>query len=269
MRGKRKNGTDHTARKDGVIFAVHTDKKTSGVGIVCSVLFWLLVWEGVSRALNSTLLLVSPLAVVRRLVELAGTGPFWVNIGTSMLRIFRGYLLGAAAGCLCGVLCACSGAARALFDPVLAVIKATPVTSLVILALVWIKSYNLSIFICFLMVFPIFTESVRQGLQAADRELLEVAYVFRFSLWKKIRLIYLPSLRPQLITALSTSIGFAWKAGIAGEVFARPKLGIGSRLFDSKVYLETTDVFVWTLVIVLISMVIEKLIRHLLSRRTR
>ena len=102
-----------------------------------------------------------------------------------------------------------------------------------------------------------------------DRELLELAFVFRFPAWKKAKLVYLPAVRPQIVTALSTSIGFAWKAGIAGEVFARPTLGVGSRLYDAKVYLETPDLFCWTLVIILLSMAIEKLVLLLLRRGSR
>lgn len=254
-----------TSAGDGGVFVVHKGGKASKTGILLSILFWLLVWEIAARTLNSSLLLVSPLAVLRRLIELAGIYPFWQNIGISLIRIAKGYLLGAVCGIFCGILSAFSPAARTLFSPLLSVIKATPVTSLVILALVWIKSYNLSIFICFLMVFPILTEAVRQGIEDADVELLEMAYVFRLSPMRKLRFIYFPSIHPHLITALSTSIGFAWKAGIAGEVFARPKLGIGSRLFDSKVYLETADIFCWTLVIVLLSMIIEKVVLWLLK----
>ena len=279
MRGKKTGGTPilqnirkrirHTAPcapGDGVVFSVRTGKKPSGVKVFRSVLFWLVIWEAAARALDSALLLVSPLAVCKRFTELLPTGGFWQNVAVSLWRIGLGYLIGAGCGILCGVLCAFSPAASALFSPLLSVVKATPVTSLVILALVWIKSYNLSVFICFLMVFPILTEAVREGIADASRELLELAFVFRFPVWKKVKLIYLPAIRPLLISALSTSIGFAWKAGIAGEAFARPRLGVGSRLYDAKVYLETPDLFCWTLTIILLSMAIEKLVLLLLRR---
>ena len=252
-----------------MVFSVRTGNKPGKLAILLSVLLWLTVWELTARALDSTLLLVSPVTVLVRLAELIRTGEFWSNVFTSLWRIGAGYLLGAGCGILCGVLCAFFPAAAALFSPLLSVVKATPVTSLVILALVWIKSYNLSIFICFLMVFPILTEAVREGILDADRELLELAFVFRFPAWKRLKLIYLPSIRPQMISALSTSIGFAWKAGIAGEVFARPTLGVGSRLYDAKVYLETPDLFCWTLLIILLSMAIEKLVLLLLRRGGR
>lgn len=263
------NRTAPCAPGDGVVFSVRTGKKPGKLSVLLSVLFWLAVWELTARALDSALLLVSPVTVLLRLAELIRTGEFWSNVFTSLWRIGAGYLLGAGCGILCGVLCAFFPAAAALFSPLLSVIKATPVTSLVILALVWIKSYNLSIFICFLMVFPILTEAVKEGILSADRELLELALVFRFPAWKKAKLVYLPAVRPQIVTALSTSIGFAWKAGIAGEVFARPTLGVGSRLYDAKVYLETPDLFCWTLLIILLSMAIEKLVLLLLRRGSR
>ena len=49
-------------------------------------------------------------------------------------------------------------------------------------------------------------------------------------------------------------------AGIAAEVLSTPQLGIGTELYFSKTYLETSDLFAWTLVVILLSMMIEKLL---------
>ena len=45
-----------------------------------------------------------------------------------------------------------------------------------------------------------------------------------------------------------------------------PKYGIGTALHDSKVYLETTDLFAWTVVIIIISMILEKLLVRLIGK---
>ena len=131
-------------------------------------------------------------------------------------------------------------------------------TSFVILALVWIKSRNLSIFIAFLVVFPQIYMSVFTGIKNADPQLLEVAKVYRFSRMKTLKLCYLPAVRPLFKAAVSTAVGFAWKAGVAGEVLALPRIGIGTMLRDAKVYLETLDVFCWTAVTILLSLLVEK-----------
>ena len=52
----------------------------------------------------------------------------------------------------------------------------------------------------------------------------------------------------------------AWKAGIAAEVLAVPKLAIGTEIYFSKLWFETSTLFAWTVVIIILSYVIEKLL---------
>ncbi len=143
-------------------------------------------------------------------------------------------------------------------------IKSTPVASFVILALVWIKGENLSTFIAFLMVLPVIWQSVHTGLGSADPELLEMARVYRFSRGKKLRYLYLPAALPYLISAMRVGLGFSWKSGIAGEVIAIPSQAIGTQLYNAKIYLDMPGLFAWTIVIILLSAAIERVVLFLL-----
>lgn len=89
-----------------------------------------------------------------------------------------------------------------------------------------------------------------------------------FSLKKRVILkkIYIPSVAPFFMASAKAGMGLAWKAGIAAEVLTNPKTGIGTALYNSKVYLETTDLFAWTVVIVIISVILERLFVTLLKR---
>ena len=71
--------------------------------------------------------------------------------------------------------------------------------------------------------------------------------------------LYIPSLAPYFLAACKSSLGMAWKAGIAAEVLAVPKNAIGTELYYAKTYLETPTMFAWTLVIILLSIIFEKL----------
>lgn len=230
---------------------------------------WLLIWEGLSLLVGTDLLLPGPLRVGARLAALAGESAFYVTILRSFLRIMSGFLLGCLAGILLGILTSRFAFASEFIALPMNLIKASPVASFVILALVWLSGRNLSIFICFLMVLPIVWSSTDQGLRSVDPQLLEVAEVYRFSAWKRIRFIHLHALMPYLISGLRVAIGFAWKAGIAGEVIAVPSGTIGKQLHDAKIYLETTDLFAWTVVVILLSILLEKLLMSLLGRYGR
>lgn len=221
---------------------------------------WLLVWQIVYRIIGREVLFASPLSVFQRLFELVGTGGFWLKTGSSLLGITEGYLLGVAAGVLLAVLTSLSDWLYAIFKPMLTVIKSTPVVSFIILALVWMSKTGVPVFISFLMVLPIVWANLTAGIRATDKNLLEMARVYRFGARKTLRYVYFPSVLPSLLSALTTAIGFAWKAGIAAEVISTPRNSIGTQLYNSKVYLETVDLFAWTVVVIAISMLFEKLI---------
>ena len=226
--------------------------------------FWLAAWQAASLFLDNPLVFVSPLQVAEALVKLPGDPDFWRTLGTSLGKIGGGFLLALAAGLLLG------GAAYRfpflgdLVSPVLSLMKTVPVASFVILALVWIKGENLSTFIAFLMVLPVIWQSVHTGLGSADPDLLEMARVYRFSRGKKLRYLYLPAARPYLISAMRVGLGFSWKSGIAGEVIAIPSQAIGTQLYNAKIYLDMPGLFAWTIVIILLSALIERLVLRLL-----
>lgn len=220
----------------------------------------MLVYAG----MGTSLLLPSPAETFLRLRQLLGDPSFYSIIGHTFLRIFSGFLLGTAAGCILGGLTAFSPLLYRFFALPMNTIKSTPVASFVILALVWIKGENLSTFIAFLMVLPVIWQSVHTGLGSADPELLEMARVYRFSRGKKLRYLYLPAALPYLISAMRVGLGFSWKSGIAGEVIAIPSQAIGTQLYNAKIYLDMPGLFAWTIVIILLSAAIERVVLFLL-----
>ena len=110
------------------------------------------------------------------------------------------------------------------------------------------------------MVLPIVYTNVRDGILETDVKLLEMADVFALSPWKRFRFIYVPEVFPYFQSACSVCLGLAFKSGIAAEVIGIPSGSIGEQLYNAKIYLNTPDLFAWTLVIVLLSLLLEKLI---------
>jgi NitT/TauT family transport system permease protein len=71
---------------------------------------------------------------------------------------------------------------------------------------------------------------------------------------------------PYFYSGCEIGLGLCWKSGIAAEVIGIPKGSIGERLQQAKVYLDTPDLFAWTVVIVLLSFIFERLILTLLKQ---
>ena len=234
-----------------------------------TLLFWAAVWLLLARIVGQELLLPAPGAVLKRLAALAGTADFWVITATSIGRVLLGIVSATALGLLLAVLTAASRAARVLLSPLMTVVKSTPVASFVILALIWLQRDILPVFIAGLMVLPVVWANVSAGIQETDAQLLEVARVYRMPRGRVLRRVYVPSVLPHFRAALRSALGFGWKACIAAEVLTVPQRSIGRMIFESKLYLQTTDLFAWTLAVILLSLVIERLMLRLIARAGR
>lgn len=240
-----------------------------GISLALAALFWLAVWEAASLAVNLEFLLPSPVRVAERLAVLAREAEFWGAAGGSMLRVLLGFLFAFLAGVLGAALAFRFSPVAALLSPVLRIVKATPVASFILLALVWIPSPGVPVFTSFLMVFPIVFGNVLSGMQSTDRNLIEMGRMYRFSPLSMLRQIYLPSVVPYLTAACATGLGLAWKAGVAAEVLANTRLSLGGKIYAAKIYFETPDLFAWTAVVIAMSVALEKLVLLLMRRLLR
>lgn len=247
-------------------------KKKAGAVRIWAVIFWLLVWQAASMALDRVTvltLLVSPVQVLVRLGQLLLTADFWRSVAFSLTRIAAGFLLAAALSVLLAALSARFSVVRELLAPAMLAVKSVPVASFIILALILFSSRNLAALISFLMVLPVLYTNVLTGIQSADPQLMEMAQVFRLSPARRVRYLYLPQVMPYFRSGCTVALGLCWKAGIAAEVIGIPRGSIGEHLQQAKVYLDIPDLFAWTLVIVLASLAFEKLMLAALNLAAR
>lgn len=223
------------------------------------VLFWLLVWEAASRLVANDILLVGPLEVLQALFKQSMLPDFWKTVLLSSLRIGLGMVISFAAALCLGCLAFWKTFFRELLEPVVLLMKSVPVASFVVLLLIWAGSGNLSVWVTALVVFPMVYQSTVSGLESAPGQLLEMAEVFHISRFRRAVMIYRPALLPYLLSSCRVAAGMAWKSGVAAEVIGQPDFTIGNALYMAKIYLSTGDLLAWTVVIILLSILFEKL----------
>lgn len=231
---------------------------------IIAIVFWIMTWQLVSMHIDNTIFLASPGEVVKSLFHLIQSVTFWETIANSFFKIAGGFFLAVMVGVILAITTYRFQVIKEITVVFMQTIKSIPVASFVILALLWVKAVNLSVLIAFLMVLPIIYTNVMKGISSTSSELLEMAKVFRISTIKKFRYIYLPSVTPYFVSACSIGLGFCWKSGIAAEVISLANNSIGEKLYEAKLYLNTEELFAWTIVIVVISAIFEKLIMHLI-----
>ena len=234
-----------------------------------AVLFWLAVWQCAAMAVGQEVFLVSPVQAVRTLLQLLPQAEFWQRVGFSSGRILLGFGLGVAVSIVLAVAAQAWHTADVLLAPVLQLVKATPVASFIILALVWVRGSALSVLISFLMVLPVVYTNTLAGIRETDARLLEMAAVFRVPPAKRVRYLYVPAALPYFRSACTVGLGLCWKSGVAAEVIGLPNGSIGDALYRAKITLSTGELFAWTFVIILLSAAFEKLFLRALDAVSR
>ncbi len=226
---------------------------------MCAWLAAFAVWQIAAMLVDEKILLVSPIDVIKRLGTIWKEETFLIRILNSFTHILSGFFCGLLFGTLLAVLAGKFKIVEYFLSPYMITVKTVPVASFIIIALIWISSAKLSQFISFLMVLPIIYTNVLNGIKNTDIKMLEMADVFKLSWGKRMLYIWIPQIRPFLISGISVSLGLAWKSGIAAELIGLSGSSIGEALYITKNYLETADMFTWTVIIVLISVIFEKI----------
>ena len=216
--------------------------------------------------LDTPLLLPTPLAVLKTLWRLARTVLFWRTVLVSLARILLGIALALIGGSLLALLTFKSPFLHHLFSPLLTLFKATPVASIIIIIWILVGSINVPTAIALLMVCPIIWQATVEGLGSRKRDLDEVADIFGLSFKKRVKYIIIPRVIKNFMPALLTSVGLAWKSGIAAEIISVTKDSIGYYIKTNKDTFDAEYMFAWTGTVVIISLLFEFAIKRIARR---
>lgn len=228
-------------------------------------LFWVLVWYIASLIINLPLLFPPPLSVIKRLGELLLTSHFYEATLSSFGRILSGILIAVITGFILAVVCSLSKTIYEFFVPLVSLIKSTPIVAFVFLVNLFLQDKATVIFISYLMVFPIVFSNIYQGIKSTDKDLIEMCNLYKVSFNKKLTSLYIPSVVPYFISSLLSSIGLAWKAGIAAEILCSPLISIGREIYFANESLEFVDLFAWTAWVIVLSMIFELITTRLIK----
>jgi NitT/TauT family transport system permease protein len=229
-------------------------------------LFWLFIWYIAAFFVNKEIFLPFPHTVADRFLTLCQKSEFWLTCAVSLLRILRGFLYGVVLGFVTAVLTYYIPLAKTLIAPFLRTVRAVPVVSFILLAFLWLDNDAIPVFIALLMVLPIIWENLSAGFNSLDKGLNEMALVYKIPRRKSLVRIILPQLKPHFYSGCLTSMGLAWKSGIAAEVISYPTVAIGKAMNNAKTTLDTAEVLVWTVTLVALSLIFEGLFKMIFKK---
>lgn len=250
------------------IIVMKNKRLKKAIKFILVLTFWLAVWETASLLVRDELklFLPSPIAVFTKWLEIGFTAEYLTDAGVTLLRIFGGFALGSFGGIVLGIITTSSRILNSLISPVLKIVRAVPVVSFIILAFLFIHVDALPVFISFLMVTPLMWQTVHNGIENSDKSLDEMCRVYKIGKTKSFFKVKLPQCIPEIITAGVNALGLAWKSGVAAEVLCTPNISLGHRIYSAKASLSYDEVYSVTLTVVLLSIVIELLLKSICKK---
>ena len=233
------------------------------------VLFWVGVWYIAAILIDSVILLPNPRETVIALFALMRSGEFYLSILFTLIRVIIGLLIGILLGVTLAILSFRFEIIKSFIKPIVSVIRAIPVASFIVLLWVLLDGDMLNILVAVLMVMPIVWQNTIDGFSSVPKELTELLEIYPVSFIRRFKALYMPVLKGYIFPAIVMSVGLAWKAEIASEIIAYTANSIGMYINDAKsVLFDYPQVFAWTLVIIVMSLLLEKITRKLLGGKS-
>ncbi len=232
---------------------------------LASKLLIIVLWIVLSRLIDNEIILPTLSSTVNGLGKIISNPEFFNILGFSILRSLLGFIVSLTIAIIMGILARLSKVLYSLMLPIVRFLSSTPTIAIIILALIWLNNEIVPLFVGFIMVFPILYETVLKSILNIDTKILEMARVYRVSKLNIIREIYLPSIFIGLCNILSSAMAINLKMVIAGEVLSQPKYAIGTNLQIQKIYLNTSGVFAWIIIILAIGKLYEYLMKGIVT----
>ncbi|MEI0476268.1 ABC transporter permease [Brachyspira pulli] len=236
-------------------------KNKNIIYFILGIIIFILLWFFISLKINSEIVFPNILTIIKKLIEIILEKSFYKDLFLSLIRVFITFILSFLLAIIFGILSGIFSSIRYILMPIINFIRTIPTIPLILVAIIWFDNNTVPIFVSMLVIFPIMYDAVVNGIINVDKNLIEMSLSYNVSLKTQIISLYIPSIKPYILTAVSQSMGITWKSILAAEILALPSLGIGSKLYESHLYLDTVSLFAYCLIAVIFNGIFEIIIR--------
>lgn len=213
-----------------------------------SFLVFLGLWAA-AAALSESRLFPGPAAVARSIIAEAEDGTLFLQLGITLARVAVSFAVAMALGTALGIALGRSPRLDRWLHPWVVVLLNVPAHVVIILTYVWLGLVETALLVAVAAnKIPNVAVTLREGARALDRDLAEMAQVYRLGPWTTLREVILPQLAPYLLAAARNGLALIWKIVLVVELLGRPD-GVGYaisyhfQLFDVSALLGYSLVF--------------------------
>jgi NitT/TauT family transport system permease protein len=216
-------------------------------------------WHVLSLFMHS-IVIASPYDAFSSLYEILGTERFQGDLWITTKRIFMGIFWGGLAGFILGLLAGIKEDIKNLLEPMRWALMSVPPIVVVVLAMLWFgMGSTMVVFISGLIILPVVYVNTVKGIEMVDKGLLEMAWIYKLSLWLRLKHIYIPAITGPLIATVAIVIGQGVRVVIMAEILGASD-GIGNAMSIASATLEIPELFAYVIVAICIVGITEFLL---------
>lgn len=234
-----------------------------------SIFFFLIIWEGVALYIDNSLLFPRISEIFLSLKNLVASGDFILILWNTLSRFFISIVFSLILAIIFSVASYRYEVISFLLFPFIIFLRAVPTIAIIIVVLIWSSVERVPIVVGMLILFPILYESILGGIKNVDKNLLKMSKVFKVPTKRVVRDIYIPSIYYSISSNIPSYMGLTFKVIIAGEVLSQESLSIGGEIFINKIYLESSNIFAWIIVVIVLNYFLEKGLKTINNRVCR
>ena len=235
------------------------------ITVAASLLGFCLLWALAGQAWPSRAL-PSPIQVWQVLVREAASGELPFHLGVTLARVVAAYVLAMVIGSVVGILLGIHRRADRFFNPWVILFLNIPALVIIVLAYIWFGlTEAAAVGAVAVNKIPNVVVTMREGARALEPRYQEMAAVYRFSTFDRIRHILLPQLQPYFAAASRSGIALIWKIVLVVELLGRSN-GVGFQIHLNFQLFDVAAILAYTLAFVAIMLLIELLLVQPLER---
>ncbi len=227
------------------------------IWMTSSIFTLFLIWVIAYVAIDHPIILPLPNQVFSAIFSIFTNKISLIAISLTVFRLLISIVLSAFIGIVFGVLAGFKNNISLFLKPYVTILRTIPVISIVVILLILFGLKYTPYLITFLMVFPIIYTGVLEGFHQLDKELIDV-YRLEQHDWKlALKYIYFPMVRKYVLLSFLQSFGLGIKVLVMAEYLAQSRNSIGNAIYLAKINIQYDFVFAWTIILIIISFIIE------------
>lgn len=217
----------------------------------------LAVWAIWAAVKNAPYLVPSPAVVLKEFFALLGRGEFWLallaTLGRTLLCFVLSFALALALAALGGIF----KPIHRVMSPIVSILRAAPTVAVILILYAFMDKQSMSVVVGFLIAFPVLYAAFYSAIDGVDRDVLDMAKLYKVRAADKVFMIYLPSIAGTLFDSSRSTLSLTLKVVIAAEILTNLAGSIGHNIQRSYAAFEISSLFAWTIAAIAFSFVLE------------